>query len=189
MSNDNTILDNLDKVSTDAMVIANHDVNQQHGNVVWKNMINQAESLLKSSGLGHPENLAHFYNEHMRDFEEEILTIRYAAGEDVQKKDGSWKYSRASQNSSYRSNKSVISNAIENSVSLTETDYESGEDIPVPKSKLEKDTKAARTTITTPTAFERATGYVTKLKNVAGELSDVERHDISESLKTLITEL
>ena len=178
MSNENTILDNLDKLSPDAMVIANNDVNQKHGKVVFTNMVKQAEQAC--SGLVMPEVRRNCYEDTMRGFEEEILSMRHACGEDVLTKKGKYKYSKVSHNSSYRSNKSVIAGALGEGVDLTED----GE--PVPKSKLEKRVKEARsTTITPPTAYERAMSYVAKIKNVAGELSYDERHDIIDSLATI----
>ena len=181
MNNDNTILDNLDKLSPNAMVIANNDVNAKHGKVVFTNMVNQAEDMCEGF-LTQDVRRSH-YEEVMRLYEEEILDMRYACGEDVKTKTGKYKYSKVSHNSSYRSNKSVIAGALGEGVAL----MEEGE--AVPKSKLEKRVKEARsTTITPPTPYERAMSYVTKIKNVAGELSYDEKHDIIDSLST-ITEL
>ena len=127
---DNTILDNLDKLTPDAMVIANFDVNQKHSNVCWTNMVKQAEQLTETRHSA--EDKAAMYDARMKHLEEEILQIRAGAGENVITKTGAFKYSKVSHNSSYRSNKSVITGALREGVRLTDM----GE--PVPKSRLEK---------------------------------------------------
>mgnify|MGYP001549065464 FL=1 len=163
----NVILEHLDKISPDAMTIVNYDINQRHGETVWDGVVKHAADVIK--GYTDPAYASERYQAETKILEEEILEVRFGAGEEgLKKKNGEWNYSKVSQNSSYRSNKSVIIKAIEAGVQLTD-----GID-PVPKSKLEKETKTAVSATSDPekSDYEKACTVVETLYKLYKKIED-----------------
>ena len=76
MNTENTIIDHLDKLSPEAMVIANHDVSKEHGKLVYTNMVKQADEHVKESGFMDRDLQAVSYEDYMSTLEEAILALR-----------------------------------------------------------------------------------------------------------------
>lgn len=159
-------------LTTIAQHIAQHDLNGVHSKNIFDTLINDAINSGASSG----EEFTNF----IRPYEEEILDIREANGEKVKKKDGSYCYTKVSQNSTYRSNKSVICKALDNGVALKDA-----EGAPMGKTALEKAYKSAPKSTSSLSAFDRARRGVVMIANSWNDLSAAEKDFIDTELGKL----
>lgn len=100
-----------------ADIIVGYELTKVNTDDCWNRMITFAESSASYD--------AESYARALTPGEVEVLEFRKLQGESVQTKNGKWKVSKVCTNSTYSSNKSVISKALEAGVSLR--DPETGE--------------------------------------------------------------
>jgi hypothetical protein len=147
-----------------AQHIAQHDLNGVHAENIFKNLLDDAMQSDIKTGKE--------FEEFLRPFEEEILDVREANGEKVKKSDGSYCYSKVSQKSTYRSNKSVICKALDNGVPLRDI-----EGAPMGKTALEKAYKEI-VPKSTMSAHEKAQRGVTMIAKAWPDMNEDERQII-----------
>ena len=167
----NCIVDNsalFKSLSPTAKHIASHDANEKLNKNVFGNLIQDA---IESKAQNGEE-----FKKYLRDFEAEILAIREKNGESVRNTNGSYCFSKVSQSSTYRSNKSVICNALDAGVKLTDNDGN-----PLGKTALEKQRKSVVSK--KMTAYERAERAANALIRVWPELQRGEAQAIRDALE------
>ena len=113
--------------------------------------------------------------------EMDVLLYRKLQGENVQTKNGKWKMSKVCSNSSYSSNKAVIAGALEQGISLTDSDGNIK-----PKSALEKETKESKAEKSPEEKV--ATAWAT-FTNLLGKCNDETRHAYGEAMRAAAREL
>ena len=153
-----------------AMHIAAHDVSAAYGEDNWANL---ARDCIRSGAENKQE-----WEDYLAPIEIEILKLREKGGETgLQTKGGKWKLSKVSHNSSYRSNKSVLGNALDAGLVIVD-----GEGKAIPKSQLEKLLKgeSAESVRVPKSAYERALSAATTIITLWPQLSGDEQLVISD---------
>ena len=155
-----------------AMHIAAHDVSAAYGEDNWANL---AKDCVRSCVLDKEQ-----WELYLQPIEIEILKLREKGGETgLQTKGGKWKLSKVSHNSSYRSNKSVLGNALDAGLAIVDSEGKA-----VPKSQLEKLLKGEEIAgVRVPkSAYERALSAATTIISLWPQLSEVEQAAINGQL-------
>jgi hypothetical protein len=176
----NPILTKMDRVqglSRVAQHIVRHDVSGQYSADVYGDLCKDAVE----SGAKTKEE----WENYLRPAEESVLALREEAGETgLKTKGGKWKLTKVSHNSTYRSNKSVLGNAIEAGLHLVNSD-----DHPIPKSVLEKALKKGGSGVAgvrvPKTAEERVEAATTTLIKLWPDLSPSKQHEIRLRMESL----
>lgn len=174
-----TVLDDVESLPAVARHIVQHDMSGQFQENVYADMVRDAVDSAVCNKAA--------WEEYLRPYEEMILSMREKAGETgLKTKGGKWKLTKVSHNSSYRSNKSVIGNALDKGLYLYNEDG-----APKPKSQLEREIKGE--VEVTPgaervrrTPYERCLEAITSIIKLYPQCSDDEQEHIDTALKEFV---
>ena len=159
-----TVLDYIEQLSPAAKIAAEWDIVDVYTGDKWNAQVRDAAT---GAFLVGDE-----YINYRQSIDEEILAIKYAAGEDVKTKAGKWKWSKVCTKSTYRSNCSLIKAAIDNGVAL----LQDGE--VVPKNKLGKLIKQDSPEIH-KTAYDKCISALQTLAKNMPELTESENREVA----------
>lgn len=169
----NCIIDNLENynsLSDGAKPIARYDISKKSSDKNWADLGQMAVDCGATTSKE--------FFEYLRPFEEEILALREKNGEKVKTKAGKWLYTKVSQNSTYRTNKSVIGKALDNGVAIADADGKL-----IGKTATEKAYKIVTTKVSTP--YGKAAKYTGYLQNLWPELDATQRAGIKGVIASL----
>lgn len=175
-----TVLDDVESLPTVARHIVQHDMSGQFQENVYADMVRDAvDSLVYSKES---------WEDYLRPYEEMVLSIREKAGETgLKTKAGKWKLSKVSHNSSYRSNKSVIGNALDKGLHLYNEDG-----APKPKSQLEREIKGIVpddsnevVTRVRRTPYERCLEAITSIIKLSPQCSPEEQDEVWRRMREI----
>lgn len=166
-----TVLDDVEGLPVVARHIVQHDMSSKYSENVFSDMVMDAFD----SGVDNKKA----WENYLLPYEEMVLFLREKAGETgLKTKSGKWKLSKVSHNSTYRSNKSVIGNALDKGIR-----FYSDEGKLKSKGELERELKGETTTDGTAervrkTPYQRCLEAITTIIKMAPQCSETEYNDV-----------
>lgn len=173
-----SVLDDVEQLPVVARHIVQHDMSSKYSENVFSDMVMDA----LASGAYNKKA----WENYLLPYEEMVLFLREKAGETgLKTKSGKWKLSKVSHNSTYRSNKSVIGNALDKGIR-----FYSDEGKLKSKGEIERELKGETTTDgaaerVRKTPYQRCLEAANVIKKLKVQLDVNELEDIRQELSVV----